>query len=303
MKIKYFLLLSSLPIIFYFYTQIDIKIEPKTKTPKPYIPKIETSSYPKEQYSPGGLARLVFKHKPDVYLNEKKLKIFTQKIKNDWLVLIPFSLYKEANELRLTSSTSSMYQVHLFNLVEGKYLSQYINIKNKEFVKASEKTLIRIKKDRKLKQKTYSRHSKIYIKNLEMIKPLSSELRNDFGRRRFFNGVARSPHAGIDVSGKKGDKIKAPLDGEVIILGNLFYNGNMMVLDHGQGLISAYSHLSKFLKKDGDWVRQGEYIAEVGSTGRTTGPHLHWSVYLGGMPVNPELFLNFGKTPSFEVGQ
>ncbi len=103
--------------------------------------------------------------------------------------------------------------------------------------------------------------------------------------------MAKNPHAGIDLSGKKGDKIKAPLSGEIILLGNLFYNGNMLLIDHGQGLITAYSHLSKFSKKEGSWVKQGEVIGEVGATGRATGPHLHWSVYLNGEPINPDLFL------------
>ena len=88
-----------------------------------------------------------------------------------------------------------------------------------------------------------------------------------------------------------GDKIKAPLAGHVILLGDLFYNGKMMLIDHGNGLMSAYSHLSKIYKEDEQWVKQGEYIAEVGMSGRVTGPHLHWSVYLNGEPINPELFL------------
>jgi len=223
------------------------------------------------------------------------------KEKTDWLVLLPVSLYKGTDTLRFTSETSSIYQLHLINLKEPNYPTQYIRVKNKEFAIASKKTLKRIEKESALKKEAFKRFTKIYIKELKMLRPLDSKLRHDFGRRRFFNGVAKNPHAGIDLSGKEGDKIKAPLAGEVIILGNLFYNGNLMLLDHGQGLMTAYSHLSKYLKKDGDWVKQGEFIAEVGSTGRATGPHLHWSVYLGGEPVNPDLFLDFRKAPTLKV--
>jgi len=244
-----------------------------------------------EQRSSGGLVKLHFKNKPELFHKGKKLNVFIKKNKTDWLVLLPLSLYKDTRQLRLTSNTSSLFQVHLLNLEPDNYETQYINVKNKQFVQASKKTLQRIKKDSALKHKTFARHTRLYIRDLKMIKPLDSKLRHDFGRKRFFNGVPKNPHAGIDLSGRKGDKIKAPLSGTVILLGNLFYNGNMMIIDHGQGLMTAYSHLSKYLKEDGDWVKQGEFIAEVGSTGRATGPHLHWSVYLGGEPVNPDLFL------------
>jgi len=275
----------------YFLKPSNTQTPPKQTQTKAPIQNTKTNPYPNEQRSSGGLAKLYFKERPDVYVNEKKINVFAVKQKNDWLVLLPISLYKGSNTLRLTSSTPSLFQVHLIKLEEPHYQTQYINVKNKEFVKASKKTLERIKKDSALKRKSFARHTRIYIKKLQMIKPLDSKLRHDFGRKRFFNRVAKNPHAGIDLSGKKGDKIKAPLSGTVILLGNLFYNGNMMILDHGQGLMTAYSHLSKYLKQDGDWVRQGDYIGEVGSTGRATGPHLHWSVYLNGEPINPDLFL------------
>jgi len=271
----------------------DRSLDKNTSKKKPSHSITKVSDFPYEQRSPGGLIKLRFKNRPELFLNDVKIDVFTKKEKDDWLVLMPFSLYKEAETLRYTSSTSSIYQLHLIKLNEAKYPKQYINVKNREFVIASKKTLKRIDKESLLKKEAFSRFSKIYINDLKMIKPLDSKLRHDFGRRRYFNGVAKNPHAGIDLSGKQGDKIKAPLAGEVIILGELFYNGNFMMIDHGQGLITAYSHLSKFLKKDGDWVKQGEHIAEVGSTGRVTGPHLHWSVYLGGEPVNPDLFLDF----------
>jgi len=261
------------------------------------------SCFPYEQRSSGGIVKLRFFNKPELFVNDKKINVFTKKEKNGWLVLLPLSLYKGVQGLRFTSETSSMYQLHLINLKPSNYQVQHLKVKNTEFVSASKKTLKRIKKESALKRQAFSRFTRLYLNDLKMIKPLDSKLRHDFGRRRFFNGVPKNPHAGIDLSGKEGDKIKAPLSGSVIILGNFFYNGNMMLLDHGQGLMSAYSHLSKFLKKDGDWVKQGEYIGEVGSTGRVTGPHLHWSVYLGGEPVNPDLFLDLRQTPPLEVSK
>ncbi len=258
-------------------------------------------SFPREQLSPGGIAKLYFNERPDIYIDNKRQDVFAQKLEKGWQVLLPISLYKGTQTLRVVSQTTSMIQVHLIPLHPPHYQRQYIRVKNREFVKASEKTLVRIRRESALKRENYARHTPLYVQDLKMIKPLESPLRHDFGRIRFFNGVAKDPHAGIDLSGHEGDKIKAPLSGNVIVLGDLFYNGKMMLIDHGQGLITAYSHLSKIFAEDGEWVRQGEYIAAVGSSGRATGPHLHWSVYLNGEPVNPDLFLDLGETPPFKV--
>ena len=288
---KYILFFIALFVLFFFYD--DKEDSSSLQAPSHSLETISqtSSEFPREQRTPGGIVKLHFKNRPEFFLNNKKMDVFTKKNKTDWLVLLPLSLYKGLDTLRYTSETSSIFQVHLIAPQPDNYKTQYINVKNKEFVKASKKTLERIERDSALKHKNFAKFTRLYNQDLKMIKPLDSKLRHDFGRKRFFNGVAKNPHAGIDLSGKKGDKIKAPLAGTVILLGNLFYNGNMMLIDHGQGLITAYSHLSKYLKQDGDWVKQGEYIGEVGATGRVTGPHLHWSVYLGGEPVNPDLFL------------
>ncbi len=254
-----------------------------------------TGSFPREQLSPGGIAKLYFDERPDIYIDNKKHDFFMKKQEDGWLMLLPISLYKPPETLRIVSQTSSMIQVHLISPKPSSYQTQHIKVKDKEFVIASKKTLKRIGRESLLKQKHLSRYTRLYTRDLKMIKPLDSQLRHDYGRRRFFNGVAKNPHAGIDLSGREGDKIRAPLSGTVILLGDLFYNGKMMMIDHGQGLITAYSHLSKIYKEDDSWVKQGEYIGEVGSTGRATGPHLHWSVYLNGEPINPDLFLEDAK--------
>lgn len=276
-------------------------VKTATASAETFVTQTARSSFPSEQLSPGGIAKLYFNERPDIYINNVKQDVFTQKLEKNWLVLLPLSLYKEPGTLRVVSRTSTAIEVHLISSKPFKYQEQHLNVKNKEFVTASKNTLKRIKRESSLKKEKFARYTRLYIQDLKMIRPLDSKLRHDFGRRRFFNGVSKNPHAGIDLSGKAGDKIKAPLSGTVIILGDLFYNGKMMLIDHGQGLITAYSHLSKIYKKDEDWVKQGEYIGEVGSSGRVTGPHLHWSVYLHGTPVNPDLFLEFGKTPASEV--
>ena len=249
-------------------------------------------AYPQEERVPGGIIKLYFDERPEIFYDNKKQKAFIQKDEGRWIVLLPIPIHEKSKTLKLTSKTASKTQDHNISIQAKRYKEQHIKIANSEYVKPSSKeTHKRIINDLEIKRKNYARHTPLQVKNLKMIKPLESNLRHDFGRRRFFNGVAKNPHLGIDLSGRCGDKIKAPLDGLVIILGDLFYNGKMMLIDHGQGLITAYSHMSKIYKPSGTRIKQGEFIGEVGKSGRVSGPHLHWSVYLNGIAVNPDLFL------------
>ena len=109
--------------------------------------------------------------------------------------------------------------------------------------------------------------------------------------RRFFNGEERNPHAGLDIAVPQGTPVKASADGVVTITGDYFFNGKTVFVDHGQGLISMYCHLSEIDVVKGQRVRRGEVIAKVGSTGRSTGPHLHWTVSLNNQRVDPAIFI------------
>lgn len=121
--------------------------------------------------------------------------------------------------------------------------------------------------------------------------PAKGPLSSRFGLRRFFNGLPRNPHAGLDVAVGTGAAIRAPAAGVVVNTGDYFFNGNTVFIDHGQGLISAYMHLSRVDVKAGQAVKQGDILGAAGATGRVTGPHLHWAVFLNGTAVDPELFL------------
>ena len=110
-----------------------------------------------------------------------------------------------------------------------------------------------------------------------------------FGGQRIMNTIKKNPHRGLDMAAPEGTEVMAPSDGKVVMTGkNFFYSGNMIVIDHGQGLHTIYAHLKDIKVKEGQEVKQGEVIATVGKTGRVTGPHLHWGASLHNIRFNPE---------------
>jgi murein DD-endopeptidase MepM/ murein hydrolase activator NlpD len=130
----------------------------------------------------------------------------------------------------------------------------------------------------------------------DFLPPAAGRLASRFGLRRFFNGEARAPHAGLDVAVPRGTPVKAAAHGQVLAVGDYFFNGKTVFVDHGNGLISMYCHLDRIDVQAGDPVAKGRAIGRSGMTGRASGPHLHWSVILNGAMVDPELFLRPRKT-------
>lgn len=117
--------------------------------------------------------------------------------------------------------------------------------------------------------------------------PIDSAVTSTFGVRRTFNGRTQSVHRGLDLRGAVGAPVVAPNAGRVALADDLFYSGQTVILDHGQGLISVLAHLSRLHVREGDMVPRGTRVGDVGATGRVTGPHLHWTLRLGGVTVDP----------------
>lgn len=121
---------------------------------------------------------------------------------------------------------------------------------------------------------------------LPFVRPVKGTISGSFAARRIFNNEPRSPHLGTDMRGAIGTSILAMADGVVLLAEEQYFSGNAVWIDHGQGVISMYGHLSKFAVKQGDIIKQGQKIGEVGATGRVTGPHLHLGLYIQGVAVD-----------------
>ena len=172
------------------------------------------------------------------------------------------------------------------------YGESRITIENDSLVNPSSSDKERAARERKLLQSVLSNKSSFKLKDLIFLRPVDGAVTSGFGKKRFINESPRAPHLALDLDGFDGDPIIAPLDAKVVLVDNFFYSGNIIILDHGSNVFTSYSHMSKSHREVGDFVRKGDLIGEIGSTGRVTGPHLHWVIYMNGNRINPELVLD-----------
>lgn len=252
------------------------------------------SALPKHVPVPGGVAVIQLKpsgnKQPKAQLEGKPLLV--ARTNNHWFAIAGISLETKPgiHHVRVTEADGSISEYPV-RVKSRDYPAQYLKVKNKRHVEPSKKDLERIIREKNEILDILSTFSSFAAGHYRFRKPVKGRLSSRFGLKRFFNGKPRRPHSGLDIAAKRGTNIHVPLQGRVIGTGNYFFSGNLVFIDHGQGLISSYSHLNKILVKPGQLLKTGDLIGKVGSTGRVTGPHLHWSIYLNQTRVDPEYFL------------
>lgn len=174
-----------------------------------------------------------------------------------------------------------------------KYAEQRLTVKNDDYVNPKQEQLDRYAIEAKEQNDIYASFTASqWEKFPQFTRPTAGKFSNSFGRKRFFNGEERAPHSGLDIPAPVGQKVIAPAAGTVVATGNYFFNGNTVMIDHGQGLISMFCHLSKINVQKGEMLTQGQLLGLVGKTGRVTGPHLHWGMSLNNARIDPQLFLS-----------
>ena len=170
------------------------------------------------------------------------------------------------------------------------YSTQHITITDDRKVNPYASDMERILAEKTRQQQATNHYSMVDV-DVNFLVPVEGIRTGSFGRRRVFNGQKRRPHSGMDIAADEGTLVRAPSAGTVIELGDFFFSGNLIYIEHGQGMISLFAHLSEINVSLGEQVAKDQIIGRVGATGRVTGPHLHWSLGLNGNWIDPALFL------------
>jgi murein DD-endopeptidase MepM/ murein hydrolase activator NlpD len=257
---------------------------------------------PEQALVPGGIALLQlpgYSQDTEVLFDNRRIAVFPYD--NSWFAMAGIGLGKKPGDYEFTiRQANGLSLSSKVTVKHKKYEEQHLTIKNKSKVNPSKQDSERIAKESKRKKKAKTQFTEI-IPDVDFIWPVTGRISSIFGLRRFFNEQERRPHSGLDIAADEGTPIKATANGTVIDAGDFFFSGNMIYIDHGQGIISLYAHLSEISVKPGDTVKQGDIIGKVGQTGRVTGPHLHFAVIANQTLIDPVLMLPKDGNPTIDT--
>lgn len=220
---------------------------------------------------------------------------FTTAPDGSWFALAGISLETEPGSypLELTATTRDGQKLHheqKFPVATGSYETIELTV-SKDFTAPNPEQMEIIKRDQEIKKKTFAEVTPEREWTGPFHPPVDAPTSDVFGTRRVFNGVTKSVHQGLDYRVPTATPVSAVNAGTVILARPLYFEGNCVVIDHGQGLLTLYLHLSEFKVKEGDVVKRGQLIGLSGATGRATGPHLHIAVRWQGTYLNPAVLL------------
>jgi murein DD-endopeptidase MepM/ murein hydrolase activator NlpD len=243
--------------------------------------------------APGRVARVRLgkaDEAPKAYLDGARLLV--EREPNEWVALagIPLSA-----KVRSTLSVEVAYagerrETRAIRVVSRKYAVQHLSVAPDQAELPPEQ-LERYEQEREHLKQVLRTFTEAGPASLALKPPVEGRRSGTFGLRRVINGMVRNPHGGMDIAAPEGTPIAAAAAGRVLDTGEYLFLGRTVVLDHGQGLLSLYAHMSEVAVSAGDTLAASATIGKVGMTGRATGPHVHFSVYLNATAVDPAIFL------------
>lgn len=244
---------------------------------------------------PGGVAVIPLEDRgqvPTASFNGNSVMVVPNAEAGGYLAIVGIGQKSQVGSHTLTVNYGSGNESLRFEVGAKKYREQHIKLSSNRHVTPSQSDLDRYSREAAEQTAAYKAFRTVIPSNVILDRPVDGgRYSSPFGLRRFFNGQERNPHAGLDIAVPQGTPVKSSADGVVTITGDYFFNGKTVFVDHGQGLISMYCHLSEIDVVQGQTVSRGEVVGKVGSTGRSTGPHLHWTVSLNNQRVDPAIFI------------
>ena len=288
-------MIFSIVSVFLLVTATPFQRIPGTLASAPSYVYISSNSIPQ-----GGLGIIRIKtepgESPQVNWMKKEIFLSSREDKRNWFGFLGVDLKGNPGTYRVKVKImpSGLEEEHVIKVVSKDYGERRLTLP-KKMVDLDAETLKRVRKKSKVMRGLWKPSSSPPLWEGPFIRPLSGKVIGPFGRRSVINNQPRSPHSGIDFRAKRGTPIKAINNGRVVLTADQFFSGLSVFIDHGGGILSMYFHLDKIIAEKGWMVTKGEVVGHVGSTGRATGPHLHFGIRANGFRVDPLVLMDLSN--------
>lgn len=256
------------------------------------LPPPAAAALPHEAAVPGGIALVRLgggADSPQAWFGERRVAVLRDG--RNWVALVGLPLALEPGEHVLRVVVAGAEEARSIRVAARRYPLQRLTIPDQRKVEPPPEDLLRIEREQKRIDGIKALFRDDPDADFAFRQPVRGRLTGNFGLRRIINGLERSPHAGIDFAVPPGTPVRAAATGIVVETGDFFFNGHSVYLDHGQGVVTLYCHLDRIAVQPGERVVTGQTVGLSGNTGRSSGPHLHWTVLANGAAVDPRLFL------------